>query len=106
MLRLARVVARHAQLRVLPALRLTGPVADSCGLSIADRGANLGNRMSAHAPSASVDREVLIVDDIVTTGATLAEAARALEAAGWRVSGAAVVAATRRRWAASQTLAA
>lgn len=41
--------------------------------------------------------ETLIVDDVVTTGATLDEAARALEEAGFRVVGAFALAATPRR---------
>lgn len=40
-------------------------------------------------------RECLIIDDVLTTGATLAEAARALGSAGAHVRGAVVVAATR-----------
>jgi orotate phosphoribosyltransferase len=38
----------------------------------------------------------VIIDDIVTTGTTVREAARALTDAGWHVSGAAVVVATPR----------
>jgi predicted amidophosphoribosyltransferase len=39
---------------------------------------------------------VVVVDDIVTSGTTVREAARALSEAGWRVSCAAVIAATPR----------
>jgi predicted amidophosphoribosyltransferase len=77
------------------ALRLVRRVQDSAGLDIAARAANLRDAMAA-APSRS-GRAAVIVDDITTTGASLAEAARALQAAGWAVAGAAVVAATPRR---------
>ncbi|MEO6502148.1 MAG: phosphoribosyltransferase family protein [Jatrophihabitantaceae bacterium] len=94
-LRLVAEVAPQNGLEMLPALRLIGRSRDSAGLSAAQRATNLANRMRAVAVSAS--RPALIVDDIVTTGATLAEATRALQAAGWQVCGAAVIAATKLR---------
>jgi predicted amidophosphoribosyltransferase len=44
------------------------------------------------AGRANFRRPVILIDDIVTTGASLDEAARALTASHWRVIGAAVVA--------------
>ena len=95
-LRLARVAARRGACSVATPLRLGRPVQDSAGLGLVDRAVNLLNAMQAQAPPYPAAGAV-VVDDIVTTGATLREAARALDAAGWTVRGAAVVAATERR---------
>jgi orotate phosphoribosyltransferase len=51
-------------------------------------------RRGLFAPDVNGQR-CIIVDDVLTTGATLAEAARALRAAGALVTGAVVLAATR-----------
>lgn len=96
-LRLARHAGPLAGLRVCQgALRLERSVRDSAGLDVREREANLAGAFAA-APAPPGSRAVL-VDDIATTGATLREARRALTAAGWPVAGAAVVAATARRF--------
>ncbi|WP_433474429.1 ComF family protein [Spirillospora sp. CA-142024] len=76
------------------ALRQRGRVADQAGLSASQRAANLSGAIEARAEVAG--RQVVLVDDVVTTGASLAEAARALRAAGADVAGAATIAATPR----------
>lgn len=89
---------RHARLRVVPALRQVRRVADQSGLNITERRRNLAGAMSVKPMWHTVirDRYVLVVDDVVTTGATLAEAARALRRAGaLQIVGAAVAAAQR-----------
>jgi predicted amidophosphoribosyltransferase len=95
MLRLARHVATRTGLAVAAgALEVTREVADSAGLSIEERSANLHGAIRAAAAPPGLT--ALVVDDIVTTGATLVECGRALRAAGWSVGGCAVIAATPR----------
>ncbi|QKE86167.1 ComF family protein [Arthrobacter sp. NEB 688] len=77
-------------------LRHTRAVADQTGLGRAARAVNLAGSMGVRAADLRIVEGAvcLLVDDVVTTGATLAEAARAVRAAGARHVAAAVVAAT------------
>ena len=73
---LARAVARRWGLPVQPLLRrLPGPA--QSGRSAAERRHN-----PAFAVGHSVVQAVVVVDDVITTGATITAAARALRAAG------------------------
>ncbi|GAA2396166.1 hypothetical protein GCM10010420_22280 [Streptomyces glaucosporus] len=82
--------------RVLPVLRQRRSVEDQAGLTASRRSANLAGALgtAAGAGRLAAQGPVIVVDDLVTTGASLAEAARALTGAGGRVVGAAVVAVT------------
>ena len=93
-LRLASRAGLALDLPVRPLLSLQWAVRDSAGLGAAQRGANLAGAMAARRGPGASGPSAVIVDDIVTTGTTVREAARALTEAGWQVSGAAVVAAT------------
>ncbi|OJX73880.1 ComF family protein [Leifsonia sp. 71-9] len=96
----SRMMLARARILVPPlwrALRLTRQTQDQAGLSSAGRAANRDGSLEASRRLRG--RRCLIVDDIVTTGATIAEAARAIEAVGGVVVGAAAVARTPRRGA-------
>ncbi len=104
LLRISRVAAvdlrrRGIDVRVVPVLRLRRRVVDQAGLDSARRRANQHRAMSVASGAARLldGGRLLLVDDVLTTGATLAEAARALHAAGHPPLAAAVVAATSRR---------
>ena len=89
------------ELIVSPALRLRRRVADQAGLNHRQRANNLEHAMQVQPRWRASVRGVtcLLVDDVLTTGATLVEAARALRAGGAGHVAAATVAATQRRGA-------
>ncbi|HEY9564118.1 MAG TPA: phosphoribosyltransferase family protein, partial [Nocardioides sp.] len=80
-----------------------GRVLDQAGLDSTERHANLEGSMScrptvrAALSARGVRAWTVVVDDVLTTGATAREAQRALESAGVPVLGIATVAATRKR---------
>ncbi|WP_375002823.1 ComF family protein [Aeromicrobium sp. CTD01-1L150] len=79
--------------RVCRALRMRHQTRDQSGLGARERAANLAGAFRAVPARGLLGREVVIVDDVVTTGATVHEAARALRVAGVAVLGAAAVSA-------------
>ncbi|WP_335977632.1 phosphoribosyltransferase family protein [Streptomyces sp. CA2R106] len=97
--RIARAAARELRRRGVPAraaaaLRQRRPVADQAELGADGRLANLSGAIAAVGSAVPLlaAAPVVLVDDLMTTGASLAVAAGALAAAGGRVVGAAVVA--------------
>jgi len=81
------------------ALRLRRRVADQAGLGAVERQVNLEHAMQVRGRWAPVVHRssCVLVDDVLTTGATLVEAARALRAGGARAVVAATICATSRR---------
>ena len=75
-------------------LRSAGRAGDQRGLSRSERAENVRGTLAARRVAGL---DVIVVDDVVTTGATLVEAARALREAGAAVVGAVTLAATPRR---------
>ena len=103
LLRVARAAAARLRAQGTPAtvsrlLVAGGVVQDQAGLGAAERAVNLAGTMRSVRPRTVRRPGVLVVvDDVLTTGATAREAQRALEEAGVPVLGIATVAATRRR---------
>ncbi|MGA9102234.1 ComF family protein [Aeromicrobium sp.] len=74
------------------ALRVARRTVDQSGLGARDRALNLRGAFTLRSTDGLTGRDIVVVDDIVTTGSTIGEAHRALVAAGRRPGGAAVVA--------------
>lgn len=76
-------------IRVCPILRMTRGVRDSVGLSAADRVTNVNGRVSLDTTAISSmaqDCDIVVLDDVLTTGATAAESVRALSLSGIRTT--------------------
>ena len=90
--------SKGIDVRIADALRVVRRPDDQAGLSAQRRTANLDGAFGLRSRWAETltDQPVVLVDDVITTGSTLAEACRALESRGIAVLGCAVLAATRR----------
>ncbi len=78
-------MAGHPEITVVPALRMKALARDSVGLGTSARERNIAGRVVLRGKRLRDENEVLLVDDIVTTGATATESVRVLRAAGIRV---------------------
>ncbi len=85
----AAAVKGHSDIAVTPVLCTVGLARDSVGLSTSAREHNIAGRVRLSRPASEFvgpTAEILLVDDVVTTGATAREAVRALGTAGVAVT--------------------
>ena len=82
----ALATAGHPDITVVRALRMKALARDSAGLSGAARERNIAGRVLLTRRRRPARGELLLVDDVVTTGATARESVRILHGAGARVA--------------------
>ncbi len=79
---LARFTARRCGIPVINAVRRTRATRNQAGLSNAKRRGNVSGAFGVTKPDAVAGQRVLLIDDVMTTGATASACARALKRAG------------------------
>lgn len=84
------------EVTVEQALTFARTTQDQAGLGARARHSNMDHALRVRRSTVTDDRDIVVVDDIWTTGATASEAVRALWVAGRRPIGVAVVAITPR----------
>jgi predicted amidophosphoribosyltransferase len=99
----ARLTDDGLPAHVMALLRTRPGLADQSGLGATERAVNLAGALRVHPPAlrrlarSGRPHHVVVCDDVLTTGATAAEAQRALRGVGLPPLAVATVAATRRR---------
>jgi ComF family protein len=97
---LAGAVARRYGIPVRSALRRTRATPTQAGLTHAGRRSNVAGAFRVARPETVAGRRVLLVDDVMTTGATASACAAALKRAGARYVALLTLARVdRRNWA-------
>ena len=79
MIDIVRQITQQTGIPMLDCLDLTGKTLDQSGLNRRQRLQNMQGALSIKSVARG---ELLLVDDVITTGATLKEAARALNSQG------------------------
>jgi competence protein ComFC len=81
---LSRKIAASLNLKCVETLHKADNVMAQVGHTRRERIANMRDKISYIGPETFVNKKILIIDDVYTTGATLEECAKALRKAGYR----------------------
>ena len=83
---LTKAISKHTGIAVNDCLQVSRRVSDQSGLTRIQRSSNMHRAFSVK-PGAILRGDAIVIDDVVTTGATLREAARALNSQGFHAFG-------------------
>ena len=83
---LTQTISQNTGIGINDCLQVARRVSDQSGLTRPERISNMGGAFSLK-PAAILRGDLILIDDVVTTGATLHEAARALNSQGFRAFG-------------------
>jgi predicted amidophosphoribosyltransferase len=83
---LTKVISKHTGIPVNNCLELSRRVSDQSGLTRTQRSSNMQGAFSLKS-GAILRGDAIVIDDVVTTGATLQEAVRALNSQGFHAFG-------------------